>query len=107
MMAAKYVTMKARNSMVKVNLKRKTEFPLYEALYQGEKYDGNVRYEMVMILCWSNATDNAKCLGSKVFYFKGTKGDAMLMINALGGAERVYHDYNHLERFCINYDTER
>lgn len=48
---------------------KEKDYPLYSATLEGDAYDGDTRYEMVIITKWTDRTAKAKELSRKVFYF--------------------------------------
>lgn len=51
----------------------KKQYPLYTATLEGAAYDGNDRYEMVMITKWSDRTEKAKEICHKTYYFESDR----------------------------------
>ena len=49
---------------------RERQYPLYSATLENTVYDGNDKYEMVIVIKWSDRTEKAKEVCRKVYYFE-------------------------------------
>lgn len=74
---------------------------LYTAHLAGTSYDGNKKYEMVIITKWKDTTDDSPEEGHKAYYFTPDNKYLTECIKDENWCKRIYEAYPENTRFRI------
>ena len=79
---------------------------LYTAHLAGTSYDGNNKYEMVIITKWKDTTDDSPEEGRKAYYFTSDSKYLTECIKNENWCKRIYEAYPENTRFRIERKVE-
>lgn len=79
---------------------------LYTAHLAGTSYDGNKKYEMVIITKWKDTTEDSSAEGHKVYYFTPNSKYLSECIKDENWCKRIYEAYSENTRFRIERKVE-
>ena len=55
--------------MQTIVVNKENKYPLYTAELAGQSWDKNTKYEMVIVIKWSDRTEKSKEVSHKAYYF--------------------------------------
>ena len=79
---------------------------LYTAHLAGTSYDGNKKYEMIIITKWKDTTEDSPGLGHKAYYFTQDTHHLSEKIKDENWCRRIYEGYPENTRFRIERKVE-
>lgn len=83
-----------------------SKYKLYTAELVGVKYDGNKKYEMVIITKWKDRTDKSSAEGHKVYYFNPDFDLLAKQIKDENWCKEIYENHSEYTRFKIKSEVK-
>ena len=79
---------------------------LYTAHLAGTSYDGNKKYEMVIITKWKDRTDRSPEEGHKAYYFNHDFDLLAKQIKDEDWCKEIYENYSEYTKFKIKSEVK-